>query len=335
MKGLYQRGHTFWIRFTPAEGAAQERFSLGTSDEAKAIELAKALIERVSHKAREHAGSCEAEIAGYLAAKKADGLARSTLDTRGYILRSFVAEVQVATPGAISRPAVERWFEAQRTRNPRTACEYLAKVSLWLAWLVEKMKIPVNHAAAIKTPKLSMQVRRTFLMPDQAKALLDACTSPCLKFALYCGLHAGMRKLEIIEARPEWFDLKAGLIHLQATSTFQTKDRDARTVPLTAEFKAWLETDYGLPTPFMLRPKIKHGKNRYRYDFKKSYDNLVASLGLEITFHDLRRTFASLHVSRGTSLYKVAKWLGDGAAVVEKTYGHLIPNDSEINAVWK
>ena len=62
---------------------------------------------------------------------------------------------------------------------------------------------------------------------------------------------------------------------------------------------------------------------------------LALSIGFEnLTFHDLRRTFASLHVSRGTSIYKVARWLGDRVDVVEDHYGHLIPNDSEINSVW-
>ena len=85
----------------------------------------------------------------------------------------------------------------------------------------------------------------------------------------------------------------------------------------------------------MLEPKAKHSRYRYRYDFRKVFDKLASDCGLDwLTFHDLRRTFASLHVSRGTSIYKVARWLGDGVDVVEKHYGHLIPQDSEINAAW-
>lgn len=55
------------------------------------------------------------------------------------------------------------------------------------------------------------------------------------------------------------------------------------------------------------------------------------SLVAEFTFHDLRRTFASLLVSKGVSIYKVAKWLGDGVTVVESTYGHLLPADDDID----
>ena len=81
---------------------------------------------------------------------------------------------------------------------------------------------------------------------------------------------------------------------------------------------------------------MAHGKSKYRADFQKSFNAVLDRCGLgEFTFHDLRRTFASLLVSRGVSIYKVAKWLGDEVQVVEGTYGHLIPQDDEVNASWR
>lgn len=77
------------------------------------------------------------------------------------------------------------------------------------------------------------------------------------------------------------------------------------------------------------------GKSRYRFDIQKRWEKHRKACGLEhFTFHDLRRTFASLLVSGGVSIYKVAKWLGDGVAVVEQRYGHLTPQDEEINTGW-
>ncbi len=37
--------------------------------------------------------------------------------------------------------------------------------------------------------------------------LISECPDRELKFILYCGFHAGLRKGEIVQARPEWFDL--------------------------------------------------------------------------------------------------------------------------------
>ena len=156
-----------------------------------------------------------------------------------------------------------------------------------------------------------------------------------MAFICYCGLHAGLRKEEIIEARPDWFDLRAKLLHVQNTDTFTVKDRDNRTIPLTDEFVDWLQA-WPMPGPYCLAPHARKGKHRYRWDFRKQWEGLMEDSGLpSFTFHDLRRTFASLHVSAGTSIYKVAKWLGDEVRVVEESYGHLIPQDLEINKAWE
>jgi hypothetical protein len=45
----------------------------------------------------------------------------------------------------------------------------------------------------------------------------------------------------------------------------------------------------------------------------------------------MRRSFGSNRASAGTSIYKIAVWLGDKIEVVERSYGHLIPQDQEIN----
>ena len=49
------------------------------------------------------------------------------------------------------------------------------------------------------------------------------------------------------------------------------------------------------------------------------YNTLVPLL-----FHRFSRT-------NGVSIYKIATWLGEGIEVVQRSYGHLAPQDSEIN----
>jgi len=337
MKGLYTRGATWWLRFTPLPGTPQERYSLGTTDEAQAIVIAQQIIERVSSQARQRAENCEAEINAYLAAMRHEGLAKSTLSSRSYVLRGFVADLAVVHPKSITPGMVLRWFERRRKAYEQTAVAYLNVVRYWLKWLVAANKLPTNPANAIKLPKLRMRRRRSFLLPDQARALLSACLDDDdMRYAIFCAMHQGLRKQEVIESIPAFFDLQEGLLHIQATPTFEPKDRDCRTIPLTTEFRAWLTTHYGLRTPFMFRPSAKHGAARYRSDFVKSFAAIKRRAGLNhITFHDLRRTFASLLVSSGVSIYKVAVWLGDDVATVQDTYGHLIPQDVEVNKSWE
>lgn len=333
--GLYLRGKMYWLRWTPVPEGAQVRQSLGTEDLVEAIEEAARIRRTDGPAKRAEAGECKAEIDRYVAACLADGLSGATMESRSYVLQGFVKEIGALTPRHIGTVACERWFAARLEKHEHTAVSYLNQVRWWFAWLIERGVVVRDPTAGIRVPKLKMRHRKVFLLPADARKLLEACEGKELKFALYCGLHAGMRKKEIIEARPEWFDLDEGLIHVQATATFEPKGRDNRTIPMTMEFKAWMQKEFPPRAPFVLHPEVKHGKYRYRYDFRKAFDLLVEDCGLEITFHDLRRTFASLLVSKGVSLYKVAKWLGDTLKVVQDTYGHLIPQDDEINASWE
>jgi integrase len=334
-KGLYLRGRGYWLRWTPVEGGEQVRQSLGTEDLAEAIAEAARVRRETGAQLREVAGSCEAELERYLAAKAREGLSASTLSSRRYVLAGFASWCGAESPRGITPGMCARWFEERLERHEHTAVAYLHQVRWWFAWLMESGRMGHDPSSGIKMPKLKMRARKRFITAAEARAVVEACEDVELRFAVMCGLHAGMRKLEIIEARPEWFDLEAGLIHIQKTATFEPKDRDNRTVPMSEDLRAFLQ-GYGLRGPFMLASAVKHGKARYRFDFRKAYDSLMRRCGLDdVTFHDLRRTFASLLVSRGVSLYKVAKWLGDELETVQLHYGHLIPQDAEINAAWR
>jgi len=73
-RGLYRQKLTWWLRWTPVPGGAQERQSLGTRDLAEAMAAADKLRLREGPRLREEAGSCAAEIDRYLAAKASEGL---------------------------------------------------------------------------------------------------------------------------------------------------------------------------------------------------------------------------------------------------------------------
>jgi integrase len=114
------------------------------------------------------------------------------------------------------------------------------------------------------------------------------------------------------------------------------KDRDNRTVPLTEEFSSFLRVFLKgrSPREYAIRPSKKEaGVWKYRYDFQKRVLSHFAKCGVECSIHDMRRSFASNLVSAGESVYIVAKWLGDGVQVVERSYGHLAPSPDDINRI--
>lgn len=129
-------------------------------------------------------------------------------------------------------------------KRAHTAAYYLLTARLWFKWLVEHGRLPSNPASDVNTAKLPPRRRRTFLLPNQARRLPGACVNLDLKFALYCGLHAGLRKNDIVEAWPECLDLEVGLLHVQTTATLVSKDRDNRMFPLPAAFRAYFNASF-------------------------------------------------------------------------------------------
>jgi integrase/recombinase XerD len=147
-----------------------------------------------------------------------------------------------------------------------------------------------------------------------------------LVFAL--GIYAGLRKGEIGEARWEWIDWDAGLIHVEWS---ETKDREPRTVPFSEKLQAIL-TPYKAAKGFVVAPAAVRGRGRYRYDFKKAFRTVVKNAGVPwATPHTLRHTFASQLASAGVSLYKIQQWLGHSDANTTQVYAHLQPRDRDID----
>ena len=117
---------------------------------------------------------------------------------------------------------------------------------------------------------------------------------------MHAGFEAGLRRNEIVEARPSWFLVKSRSLRIQKTDTFRPKDREARAVPLTDVFIAFLE-NYPMDGTWCIAPKIQRGKSRYRYDFIRPLGVYLKFMTTEleqdlswITPHVMRHTFGSL-----------------------------------------
>ncbi len=333
LTGLWLRGKTYWLAAT-IPGFGRMRVSLQTADLAEAITKARhvrAFPER-------YFNLVDGDLVElFLAHQERRGISRAR------IVYSRVALVDLVTAAgpldAVTAAGADRWWASLSKRvKQATANQHFKVIVLFYRWAIQAGHVKTSPIASIIPPKVRPQPRRVFLTPDDALRVLDAAEDPDLRFAIYCALHCGLRRGEIIAARPHWFDLRAGLLHVQNETDWLTKDRDNRTIPLTREFMEFLAW-YGIQSPYMFRPEVMpKDTNRtgfYRTNFAVQFRTHADRLGLgHITFHDLRRTFASLHVSHGTPIYHVAKWLGDGVGIVEGTYGHLLPNDERINDPW-
>jgi integrase len=331
VKGIYLRGNIFW--FQKMVNGQRIQVSLGTSDFGEAV--AKAL-EIQADPFLATAEPLQAEIDGFIQHKvRQNEYSRDSADSKKYALKEFASFVKKSDPATITPGDVDGFYQKLRSRVAEsTAQGYITTLRSFFNRLVETRKARTNVVSTVKLARLDARSRTQFCTRDLRDELIAKCERDDLKFVLFCGFHAGMRKQEIVEARPDWFDLKSGAIHVRRTATFRPKDREDRSIPMTKGFKSFLK-HYGLRSPFMVRPEVAHGESRYRWDFRRPWKEYVTANKCPwVTPHVARHTFASLLASAGVSIYKIAQWLGDDVRVVQKHYAKLLPRDVDIEAAF-
>jgi integrase len=329
-RGLYRRGKTYWLNF---QKDGKRRFiTLETDDPLEAVRRAS---EMRAFEFPDQPTAMSRAIDDYLAEKRRLNIySKATARVHGAALREFAERVEGRPLDAISeRLAGEHYAALQARASETTAQIHMRALRAFFNWCVSEKLCRVSPLKGVRLAKIDQPARVKFCTKVERDALLKAATTDDLRFILLCGFDGGMRKNEIIEARVGWFDLKGGAVHLQNTPTFRLKDREARTVPITKRFATFLRKYLKgrAAGDFALRPEVKHGKGTYRYDFHRPYNDFMVAQEMRwVTAHVMRHTFASLLVQAGVSIYKVARWMGDGVAVVEKHYGHLAPKDADI-----
>ena len=104
---------------------------------------------------------------------------------------------------------------------------------------------------------------------------------------------------------------------------------------LADQFAEFLK-DYGLHSPYVLRPDVVQGKYRYCFDFCRPFSDYMKAQGVpRITPHVMRHSFASIGASKGIDIYRIATWLGDDLRFVQRHYAKLRSDDREIMRAFK
>jgi integrase len=339
-KGLFLRGSTYWYRYSLH--GKQHFVSTGEKDEAKALEVAKTMREQFllnAETSRSGGGyRIDEAIERYTNSLDRNGRSLRHVSETKSGLERWQRETGFELMSDVTATRLQRWFndkiEKGGVKIP-TADRYLAHVRGLFDHALQAGRVSRNPVDDVVVPKFKHVMRDVWIPIEGMNKLLDHCMDRELKYAMYCSFHAGLRYEEVVMSRPEWFNLSLKTLTVRMDpmpNGWKPKDREQRTIPLTDEFYSFLMNEYPLRGPYMMAPNIQKGSARYRYDFKKRFTRYIREHGFAgYTFHDLRRSFASQHASAGTSLYKIAKWLGDGAQVVENHYGHLQAYDDGIN----
>jgi integrase len=172
-----------------------------------------------------------------------------------------------------------RWhYRSLKTKNRRQADKEKAELEKRLAAQAKTTAPQKNITFSALTKRYldwaATQRRPDWLTKDQIETVIEKAElhGPNAHLFFAQCLYAGMRKDEAINARWEWYDFEAGLIHIQEGHGWKAKTGN-RSLPLHSKLRAIL-LEYGPPatgTGYVIAPDKDWGKNRYRFDIRKTF----------------------------------------------------------------
>jgi integrase len=185
----------------------------------------------------------------------------------------------------------------------------------------------LDRVPEIEMPK-APRGRTRYLSEDEIKRLLAACArskNTHLPAIVTLAINTGMRKNEIL--RLDWarIDLDKDLGFNARITLYDTKNGEARGVPLN---KAAIAALTALePDPSQREGSVFKRKNGEDWgQIRTAFEMAVKRAGLlDFRFHDLRHTAASHLAMRGRPLKEIQEVLGHKSFSMTLRYAHLSP----------
>lgn len=234
-------------------------------------------------------------------------------------------------------PSTQQTFVAYAGRFWREAIEYEADESERLNVRPRLIRNPWREVERAQV----RQTRVVFLQPAEWRRLAKKVSGRPEAAAMALGCLAGLRLSETIYLRTDVdVDLEQRRLLVQSRGgayPWKPKTwRGERTLRIGDELSDILAAhiDSGFAGQRYLVRVVGRDRPISRKALEQWTERAFGAAGIKygrdgdgLTYHSLRHTFASWLVQRDVQLKKIAELLGDTAAVVEKTYAHLLPKD--------
>ena len=255
MKNLlrYQGCANWHLRYYDDKGK-RRTISLQTPDEAVAIQKARAFFagEVIRRSESISAGtSFDTLINTYLKeakARRTKPMRPETAKNAGLTLKKFARDMKLVDPKKLDSVLVGKWLDKLHKdgKSQETLRSYTRDLKTFARWLNGR---GLCGTLVLDLPDRKPKIRKPWVRKDQVAKILEAVkpkigphSTPSgrlkaeeaareLKFILYCGFHAGLRRKEIAMAKVSWFDLG-----------YTLKDEDNRTIDMSDGLARFLST---------------------------------------------------------------------------------------------
>ncbi len=322
---LYKRGggDNWWVQFS--HGGRQVRKSAGTSDREAAQEFAdriKADLWRQSSLGDAPSITWDEAALAWLADRKD---LRALSDRKDH-LRWLTKRLKDKPIAAITRPMLEQLVRARaaektalkhakRPLSPATVNRYISTLSAVLNYARERGWL-TSVPRIRKLDEGSKRIR--FLTQAEARRLLKHLPkhlAPMVEFSLATGL----RQANVTQLRWEQVDMRRRVAWIHAD---QAKGKSTISVPLSAGAIAVLRRQRGKDDDWVFpyrKAPVKQPANT------AWIDALEKAKLTDVRWHDLRHTWASWHVQKGTPLPVLMELGGWKDLKMVLRYAHLAP----------
>lgn len=310
--------------FTKRAGK-QYRRSLRTTDKATAKRLAADFLREVDRLApADDARLTFPELAARWLAAERHSLKESTARRRETAVKSIAPAFLGLQVRSVTPRHCEEWAKARAGEvAARTFIIELETIRGVFRYAVAHGLIIRDPSANVKRPRIAARPPRVPTREQLADILADIRTDPraqdgadLLEALAYSGMRLG-------EARGlRWRDVNFSQGEITVTGGERgTKNREQRTVPLSAGMRGLLERlkrERGLAAPDAFVIQVTSAR--------KCLETACRNLRLpHFHHHSLRHYFATCAIESGVDIPTVARWMGhkDGGALLMKTYAHL------------
>lgn len=223
----------------------------------------------------------------------------------------------------------------QKVVSSETVRTYLTHAKALFGWCVKEGLLQTSPFDSTVIPVQKRRPRQRWVRPWDSDRLIDKCSRLDLKFILLAGFHAGLRRNEIVHARPDWFDFDHHVIHVslmprelaikRGLDYFEPKDRTERSIPLSGPFEEFAKGFVDPAWDYCIGQGRRKRRNAYRYDFRRPFDEFMAAQGFSwVTIHGMRHSFiGTLYSSGKVSTGLISEWTGDREVTLDGSYKHV------------
>ena len=308
----FQQGRIWWYQLRI--NGKRERYSLQTADETEALvkikEIRKRLELGISPLEMERQKLTLSELIERYKDYSRSRKAPNTADRDKRALERFIGVVGNRNLTQITGEEIEQYVINLKGLKPATVNRELTSIKAMFTKAVEWELRADNPARKVQHFKVQ-QKPITWLTDKEIKTLLDIAPEGFWRDTIIVLLETGIRLGEYASLKVENIDIRTRILNITASKTYST--RPARiTDHLIPIVKKWLKT--GMP-PLPNKTTISCRIRR-----------MGETIGLKISPHIFRHTFASRLVMNGVNIRTVQALMGHNDIKTTMIYSHLAPD---------